>query len=154
AGILFLWRYWPNVGLLYWYLAAALLIQFFTFILSRFRLAFVPVLILAGAALLVQVFDALRKKRFRQLIGILVVVSTIVLIQQLWAPFGDRGESGAALDHLSAASVYSTEHRFDQAIQEIAQFRRIAGATNDAKSPDVAITAARITGNTHIQWAF
>ena len=153
AGLLFLWR-WPNARVLYWYFAATLLVQLVTFTVSRFRLAFVPVLILAGAALLIQLFDALRETRLREAGTVAATVFVIILIQQLWVPLDHPTDSWRAVDHVSAASVYLREHRFDLALEEIARSRQLGGTAFEANSSNMAILTARIGGDAHLQWAF
>jgi hypothetical protein len=158
AGLLFLYRGEQRSRLLFWYLAAALTAQLVTFISSRFRIALVPVLILAAAVAIVRIIDHLRARQPIQATGAAALVLMIALSQQLWAPIVKPEEVIARMEYLSAAQIYASEEQFDRAMNEITQFRRKAeralaissGTSFNARAADEAVG---LEGDYHLKWA-
>jgi len=158
AGLLLLLRSGPRSSLLYWYLAAALVVQLATFILARFRLAFVPVLILAAAFTIVSILDRIRGRQLVQAAGALALVFVFAAIQQLWAPVVRSEEFLRQTEYVYAAKTYAAERKFDRAVNELVQFRRkaergLAASPGRFFNAGAVAEAAVLEGGYHLEWA-
>ena len=158
AGLLLLLRSGPRSSLLYWYLASALVVQFATFILARFRLAFVPVLMLAAAFMIMSILDRIRARQLVQAAGALALVFVFAAIQQLWAPMVRPEEFLRPTEYIYAAQTYAAERKFDRAVKELVRFRRkaergLADSPGKSFNAGAVSEAAVLEGGYHLEWA-
>jgi tetratricopeptide (TPR) repeat protein len=152
AGLLLLLKAWPRPSLFYCYLAAALGTQLMTVILARFRLAFIPVLILAGGYFCSRLLGMVRERRLPSLAGCLGLVAGIALAQQLWTPVVGIPMTLRVAEFDYSAQVYASEGRMDLAVAEIARLRSKAGL--DPRYSDLVSEASALLGNYHVLWAW
>jgi 4-amino-4-deoxy-L-arabinose transferase-like glycosyltransferase len=149
AGLAMLLREWPRHGLLWYYLLAALSWQLVAVVLARFRLALVPVLILAAAYALVRIRDLVKHQRAKAFGAACLVLST-ALTQQWLVPLPDRDPLPAQMGYKVAAAIYATEKRFPEALAEIMRFRHRVEEL-PAGGP-LAAHVARLEGDYHLLW--
>jgi len=151
AGLVLLLKTWPRPGLFYCYLAAALGSQLMTFVLARFRLAFIPVLILAGAYFCSRLLAMVRERQIPSVVGSLGLVAAIALAQQLWVPVGSIPMTLRTAEYDYSAKVYASDGRLDLAVAEMARLRSKAGL-NPAYH-DLMEEASVGIGNYQVRWA-
>lgn len=148
AGVFLMLKAWPRPSLFYCYLVAALGVQLLTIILARFRLAFVPVLILAAAFFVVRLFVMLKELQIVPLVGSLSLVIAIIFVQQVWAPVTTIPRTLRVAEYEYSAKVYAAEGQMDLAMTEMS--RLIAKARLNPAYRDLVAVGM---GHYHLLWA-
>jgi len=134
AGALVLLPAWRQMGLFYSYLLASGVVQMITFVLARFRLSFVPVLILGAAFLLVQIVSTIRRRQIARGVALVTIALLISLAQQIFAPIANRRSAVRTQEYILASKVYAQDKRFDLAVLEMSRLHEKLGQTTPQAS--------------------
>lgn len=137
--------------LLFIYLGAALTTQLVTILLARFRLALVPVLILAAAFALVRLWDLVRAQAAWPAAGVVLLALSTAAAQHWVIPPDRLPPTAANLGYTVAAAIYAEEQRFPDAIDEVLRLRQ--WVQRRGLPPELAIEAATLEGDYQLQWA-
>jgi hypothetical protein len=151
AGLLILLFRRPAVSLLFIYLSAACAVQLVTFVVARFRLSLVPVLLLGASYVLVHAWEHYRATRLWHLAAITGGVMAITAVQQWVMPIVGPSHDLRLAEYLHAAEAYSVEGRYALAVDEVARFR-IRAASSAAHALQVDVASA-LESDYQLQWA-
>lgn len=124
-------------------------------ILARYRLVVVPVLIVYGAAGLVWLFEALRKRETAKTMTFLGLLVGLAVVQHLLLPFWHLRDIPYYTlhhsDYFFAAQIYASEARPDRAVAELERLQaRVRQRPGFAR---VAYETTLYEGNYRAQWA-
>jgi 4-amino-4-deoxy-L-arabinose transferase-like glycosyltransferase len=154
-GFLLSLRHWRRHLPLMLYGLAGLVGLMGTTINARYRLIFVPVLIVYGAVGTVRLLEAVWSRRWSKAMTCLVIILGVAVVQHFIFPVPilrkDPGLMIHGPEYSSSGLIYATEKGFDRAVDEMARFRERA-----RKSPyfsAIVSRADRMQGDYYFQWA-
>ena len=153
AGLLLSLRAPRRHLLMYGYILSAVGTMVVTSPISRYRLVFVPGLIVYGAAVVVLWCSVLRKGQYFRALGLAALVGGFVIVQQVVTPYGQRWfkPKPYAMDYYAAAVVYKKRGEFDRGAQEMVQLYEVTKHLPSEKL--VAAEASAEEADIRVEWA-
>ncbi len=124
VGMVRLWPRWRELALMYLFVLAYAIGVVVFFVVARYRLPVVPVLIVFGAYALVEAAAALRARRWQQVAPVLALAAlAFAAVNASYPDFLRRRPAHVAISHYTLAGAFTERGNADAALVELLHAR-------------------------------